>query len=761
VSKSYEYKKNGKEIWINTPEPQRRYDNMIYNDTYFMMIDQCGNGIARHMSGDGYENITVANERFLYVRDDETLESFSIGFAPLYKDYQSYACGQGLNYQIIENTTNGIKATWRMFVPNGNDPVEIWDVKLENVSGRARKISLISCMEMPIQGVDTYGGPIYRIADYHSQIDGIFVRGDAEKFTEIDFPMHNAFVTASEKPQSWDANYSEFIGKRRTFQNPIGLENAKLSNSHASTLKTNGGLHFSFEIGADESTDVRFLVGACETLENAESLKAKYIQGSLDSCEIFDAMVLDKEAKLSKLQIKTGEETMDNMFNAWALQQGHYLATWCRWGYKGYRDIVQMSQGVLYWDRALARKNLREAMMHQYNDGFALRGWNPLDPLRYADCASWNVSAITEYVKETGDFDFLEEIVPYYNEGEASVYDHLKQVMIRLYEDRGEHGLCLAFFGDWNDSLTGVCKKGKGETVWLSMAFCRCALIMEELAEYLGKSQDAAQMKKWHKEVSDCVNENAWDGKWYLCALDDEGKPIGSEKNEEGKIYLNMQSWAQLGGICDDKKWESSVENVNKYLDSGWGLMLNWPTYSKVDTSVGRLSYLRPGICENGSVYTHGNAFYYLALLERGLADDALKVWKDIHPANENRPVANQPNVFANGYYGPDNDIMVGMSEHIWTTGSAPWMISCTIEHMIGLRRNYDGLRLEPCLPSEWGDVQICREFRGTKYNVVFKKEKGQASSEIKNANIDGASFDTAQPLPIDGGEHNIVVEMV
>jgi len=760
MDKTYEYKKDGKEIWITTPEPQRRYDNMIYNDTYFMMIDQSGNGVARHMTGDGYENVTVANERILFVRDDESGESFSIGFAPLYKDYESYACGQGLNYQIIENTTNGIKATWRMFVPLGSDPVEIWDVRLEDISGKNRKLSLFSCMEMPISGVDTYGGDIYRIAAYDADAEAIFVRGDAETFNKIDFPLHNAFVTASETPVSWDANYDAFIGKRRTIQNPIGLENGTLSGSHASKDKTNGGLHFSFEVAAGDAAEIRFVAGACETITDVQKLKSTYIAGSLGSCEFFQALETERADKLSMLSVETGVETVDTMINAWALQQNHYLSTWCRWGWMGYRDIVQMSQGVLYWDRELARKNLKKALEHQYADGFALRGWNPLDPMRYADCASWNVYAITEYVKETGDFDFLDEVVSYYDEGEASVYDHLMQLMNRLLEDRGDHGMCLAFFGDWNDSLTGVCRKGKGESVWLTMAFCRCALVLKELAGQLGKTDDVQRMEKWHAEVAAAVNANAWDGKWYICALDDEGEPIGSEQNEEGKIYLNMQSWAQLGGICTDERWDSALESSYKHLDSGWGMMLNWPTYTKPAPNIGRLSYLRPGICENGSVYTHGNAFFYMALLERGLADEALKVWEDIHPANENRPVANQPNVFANGYFGPDNDTMPGMSEHIWTTGSAPWMVSCTVEHMIGLRRGYDGLLIEPCLPTEWGTVKVSREYRGSVYNVTIEKEKGVAQGEIQSITVNGNDHEIGTPLPLDGGSHEVVVDL-
>jgi len=766
-----------KELTITTPEPQRRYDNMLYNEAYFMMIDQCGNGYGNHMSGDGYLNNVVAHERIIYIRDNDSGEFFSIGVNPVFKKYESFKCTQGLNYQIIENVTAGIKAVWRIFVPTGNDPVEIWDVKIE--TSENRNLSLFTLLEMPIQGVDTYGGPIYRLAKFYPEIDGIFVRGDAQKFEEIDFPLHNGFITSNKKPVAWDAGYDAFIGLHKHTDSPIALEKGKCSNSFASVIKTNGGLQFDFSTSADKDFEIRFIVGACENLDTIKSFKEKYLSGSLKDCSIFEKLKKDRKEKSKKIQADTPCKTINNMLNDWAVQQAHYLATWCRWGYKGYRDIVQMSQGVLYWDTALAKKNLREALAHQYNDGFALRGWNPVDPLRYADCASWNISAITEYIKETGDFDFLNEIIPYFDEGEATVYQHLMQIMIRLHEDRGEHGLCLAFFGDWNDSLTGVCRKGKGETVWLSMAFCKCALIMKELAEFLEKNDDAALMQKWHKEMADNINKFAWDGEWYLCALDDDGNPIGSSKNEEGKIFLNMQSWAQLGKICDDEKWEAANKAVYKYLDSGWGLSLNWPTYTKPTPNVGRLSYLRPGICENGSVYSHGNAFYMLAFLERGDADAALKVWEDIHPANPNRPIANQPNVFANGYYGPDHDYAPGMSEHIWTTGSASWLVPAVVENMIGLRRTYEGIVIKPCLPSDWKEVKISREFRGTKYNVTINNSsplkgvdarpgdcpplKGvdrKRRGDVKSMLVDGKDFDFTKPLPIDNAEHEIDVTL-
>lgn len=760
VRDHYTYSTDGREISLDAAEPQRRFDNMLYNRAYFMIIDQCGNGPAKHMVAEGYINNVVAKNRLIYVHDDETGEFFSIGYGPVYKDYQSYRCTSGLNYQIIENTTAGLKFTWRIFVPAGDDPVEIWDLRVENTSGRARRISLFSCVEMNCDGVDTYGGPMFRYTDYYPDANAIFIRADAEKFTEIDFPFHNGFITADRVPISWECDKEKFIGPHRTLQNPLAVEQGKCDCNYASMWTPTGSLHFSFELGKAGTEDVRFILGACDGLSMIKAMRAKYLEGSLEKCPAFDALAAERAEMMRNIEVETPNDSINRMLNIWGKQQSHYLATWCRWGYVGYRDIVQMSQGVLYWDTELARRNLKRAFEHQYNDGFALRGWNPFDPMRYVDGGSWLISAVTEYIKETADFDFLDEVIPYLDGGEAPVYEHLMQIMRRLHTDRGEHGLCLAFFGDWNDSLTGVCRKGKGQSVWMSMAFCRCAVLMAELAEYLEKTEDLDLMNLWHKEMADAVNKSAWDGRWYICALDDDGQPIGSAKNKEGKIFLNMQSWAQLGRICSDRRWVESLSAVDEYLDSGWGPMLSWPVYTKPDPNVGRLSYLRPGICENGTVYTHGVAFLYLAFLERGLADRALKLWRDIHPENPNRPLCCQPNVFANGFRGPDSDTAPGEAEHLWTTGSASWMISCTIEFMLGLRRTYNGLMIRPTLPSDFSKASITRSYRGTSYCVTLNKQKSVEAPPAMSIMVDGAEHPIDKPLPIDGARHEVVVTL-
>ncbi len=756
----YTYSNDNTQLTLDTADPSRRFDNMLYNRAYMTMIDQCARGGGKHMTEEGYTNILLTTGRTLYLRDDETGKFFSAGWAPVCRDYASYRCTSGFNYQIIENVTDALKVTWRIYVPAGDDPIEIWDVRVADVSGRPRKVSLFTFAEMTCDGMDLYGGALYRFAKYYPQINGIFVRQDYVKHHEINFPWHNGFLAADRKADAWDAHKEKFIGPNRFPDRPITVEQGSCQNRHASMNTPTCTLQFRLAIPARGAQDTRMIIGGCDDIPRIQALRDTYLNGSLEKDPHFDALAAERAAMMKNIQLQTPEPSINTMLNGWTKQQIHYGAVWVRWGYKGYRDIVQQSQGILTQDAAQARKNLKRACEHQYSNGFALRGWHPLDTMEYADSAQWLISAITEYVKETGDFAFLDEDTKYLDKGSGTIYEHLMKAMIRLHTDRGPRGMCLAFFGDWNDSLTHVCKKGKGESVWLSMAFCRCAILMKELAERLGKKDDAARMAAWHAEMAQIINDKAWDGDWYICAIDDDGNLIGSKTNEEGKIFLNMQSWAQLGRVADESRFNRALAAVRKHLDSGWGLMLNWPTYTRPNDNIGRLTYLRPGICENGSVYTHGNAFMMLACLERGLADEALRIWRDIIPANPNRPGETQPNVFINGYYGPDSDIAPGRAEHAWVTGSASWMFMTVVEYMLGLRRTYDGLVIKPCLPSGWRNASITRIYRGTTYKVSISNPSGKQNPPVKSIAIDGKSHPVEKPLPIDGKEHEVSVVM-
>jgi cellobiose phosphorylase len=754
------FEQNGTVVRIDTAEPDRTLHNMLYNPNYLTMLDQSNRGMAKHMSPAGRNCNIVQSDRFIYVRDAESGEYFSIGYAPVFKEYERYTCRAGLNVQIIENVTDGIEAVWRIYVPSGSDPVEVWDVRIRNVSNWPRRLQLFTYVPMNCDGEDLYCGELHRIAQYLPEEQAIFVCMDAPRYLDkVDLPWHNGFLAVNRKPDGWDASLSAVIGSHRTTRDPAVVEKGACTGSKAAMFSPVGTLQLNMELAPGATEDARFMIGACDAVPMLGKLRKKYLSsGSLDADVHFEALQKTELDRAAALQVSTPDEKLNEMINVWSPKQIDYGVVWTRWGFKGYRDIIQQCQGAVIQQPKAALEQLLKACAHQYESGFGLRGWHPIDDLRYADSSQWMIGAFYEYLAETGDFQTLKKTVPFFDQSEASVYEHLRRSLVRLHEDRGAHGLNLVFFGDWNDSLTGVCREGRGESIWLSMAFCRSCLLLAEIADYIGKADDAAEYRAWHKEMAEAVNKHAWDGQWYLCALDDNANPIGSQKNDEGKIFLNMQSWAQLGKVVSDDRWNQSWDSVHEMLDSGWGLMLNWPAYTKYVHNVGRLSSIRPGAAENASVYTHGNAFMLLALLERGMADEAYDLWQAVQPGNPERPVLNQPNVFFNGYYGPDSENRVGMGEHAWTTGSVPWMYQCVTEHMLGVRRTLDGLTIKPCLPSAWEEVSIRRVYRGTTYDIRISNSGKKAGAAVTSMTLDGAAYDAVRPLPVDGGTHTVLV---
>jgi cellobiose phosphorylase len=811
-------------VWVETPEPPHNLVNALYNESYWTLIDHCARGVGRHMTEPGLTNNVIENERVLYVRDDATGRFFAASWTPVARPPDAYRATSEPGSQLFENTTNGLEVVWRIFVPAGEDPVEIWNVSVRDLTGQPRRVSLFSHVSMPCDGVDLYSGGMFRVARYLPGTRAIYVQTDAEQHATMDFPWHNGFMTADREPAGWDANPGAFLGGGgRTLREPRAVAEGRSGNSMQAMWPPIASLRLRLDVPAGGQAGTRLLVGACAGPEMIDRLRAKYLVPWLDRDEHLEAVRAAVGELAGASRIDAPEPSIGGMLNVWVKLQSHFGLRWGRWGFCGYRDQLQHAIGCLGLGGgavAMARDRILAACRHQMADGFALRGWRPIDRHRNVDSASWLVPAVSEYVKETGDWSLLAERAPFFESGDkksdsekaggetGTVLNHLERAMDRLWADRGARGLPLSLEGDWNDSLTGPCRAGRGESVWMGMAFCRAAGQLAELADWwaahfgalaakapalaAAASQDdlrelSARLSARRAAMAESINAHGWDGgaaasdsannsndksdgnsvnnsgggRWYLCALDDDGAPVGSAANDEGRIFLNPQSWAVLAGVADDARWESAWAAAREHLDAGgWGYMLNWPHYSRPVANVGRLSYIRPGAGENASVYTHGNAFLMLALLERGLADEALAVWRAIWPGNPDRPGAAMPHVFYNGFYGPASEIAPGLADHPWTTGSAAWMAWGAMEKMLGLRRTFDGLVVRPCLPSSWPTARVERLYRGTLYRVMIDNPHAVSGAAVESILVDGRPHPAAAPLPIDAAEHEVLVRL-
>ena len=742
--KSGYFSEGGEEYHITDPAQKRAFDNFIWNDSVFSNVEHTGVGYMDYQIGslEGIKLFTGIGRvcdfdvfgrdglmsRLVYLRDNDTGEIWNLNWEPALANYEHFDCSHGLGYTIITNSTNGIKCVFRIFVPPGEDPVELWTLALENVSNdTARNISVFSYSQMSFKykwGFNSYGDMIFRNSIYDRELCGMI----ASKHPHIrPHEYLTGFVVAEPAPDGYDGCKDKFAGRYNTLDRPEAVLNGKCTGSAGSSDATIAALQFNIQLKPCEIRRIDFVVGASDSREGVAELKRKYITDS-DRC--FESRKAANAAFIESNRFKTPDEHLDRLINIWCKHQTAYGAKWCRWGWNGYRDIVQHAMGVVSFNPGRTREILMEAMAHKNSNGLALRGWNPVDEKEYSDSALWLAFTLTDYLKETGDTDFLDVRVPYYDKGSDTILGHIENSLNFLQKNRGAHDLCLIKFGDWNDSLTGVGAAGRGESVWLSMAYAYALGLMVELFEHLSDSGKVREYQERRKDMLDAINANAWDGEWYLRCYDDNGRPLGSSSNEQGKIFVNTQSWAMICGAADIARRDAMLKSCDKLLLTPMGYQLLAPTFTKFDPNIGRISNLEPGICENGTIYSHGNAFMFWGLLKAGLPDKAYEVFRMISPGyvdSEDDPKQNcLPYVYSNCYYGPDHRNNPLQMEFSWITGSAPWFYTAITRLMLGVKPSYMGLSVEPLLPSSWSQkIEMSRRFRGKDYKICITPVPG------------------------------------
>jgi len=726
-----------REYVLPTPVAARPQENFLFNASYFACVHQTGNGFSRHTDPAGYSTTVVAGgiepayngtSRLVYIRDDDTGRYWSVGYYPVCVPYSAYEARQGLGYTVIRNTTDNITATWRIFVPTGDEPVEIWTLALANNSRRRRRLSVFAFAELSLESsFGTYGHASYLNGLFSKKAHGVIARKLAMNLPN---PYFAAVFISARRPSSMDADKNAFMDQFRTLANPLAVERDRCSGAVASRDPVGAAIHHRVALPAGGSWRNDYVAGAAN-VHQPEADAARYARKFLGNADrAFAATQKSVHRFLDSVRITTGNAKFDALFSDWVPLLIRWGLVNGRWGMLGYRDIVQQAQGYLPFDHeGLARQRLEQCLRHQFQNGRAVRTFPAVhedSKMNYSDSALWLVEAVSEYVKETGATSFLQERVPFLDGGDDTVLGHLRRAVTALWQDRGAHGLCRIHHGDWNDSLTHVGRQGRGESVWLTQAFASACLIMAEL--------DRPQpYRQWHRRVTAALNQHAWDGAWYRCAFDDHGQPLGSQRNREGKLFLNMQSWALLSQTVPTSRAATMLRSIRRHLWTPYGYALHQPVYTSRQENIGRLSCLEPGCSENASVYTHGNAFLAVALLKSGRANDAWEVIERILPFNPDNPSrAVIPFQLSNGYGGPQHRSDPGKAQFGWSTGSGAWLHQAVVEHLFGLRRTIAGLTIQPHLPSSWKKCRITRLFRGTRYDVEYRRTgKGQSVTRL------------------------------
>lgn len=753
---------------ISVPDAARPQENFLFNDHYFSCVHQTGNGFSKYTDPRGYATDVIAgtsepayntNTRLVYLRDDETGVCWNAGYYPICRRYDAYECRHSPGVSTIANRTNGILATWRLFVPAGDDPVELWTFTLRNTGRRERRLSVFAMVELSLEtSASLYG--------HQSYLSSLFLKkshGVAAKKVAMGMPnRYLAAVFLSRcKPTSIDGDMNAFMGQFRTLVNPRALEKGRCSGAIASRDRIAGVLHHRLKLAPREAWRNDYVAGSADVYRlehDAGTYRDRYLSDPGQSVDrALGETVASHEKMSGNASVGFPNREFNALLNRWIPLLIKWGVTSGRWGMLGFRDIVQQSQGALMFGmRPKVTVRLEQALSHQYTNGYAVRSFPAVhedSAMKYADSCVWLISGITEYLKEYGCMEFLKERVALLDGPPSTVMSHLVRAMEGLWQNRGQHGLCLIHEGDWNDSLTHVGRQGRGESVWLSQAFCWSCLQMAELSTYLGDTGAAQTYMRYYGSVAQALNQHCWDGEWYVRAFDDNGSPVGSKTNKQGRIFLNTQSWALMSMTVTPERVKPMIRSVRRHLATPYGYMLLSPAYTEMNENIGRLSCLEPGCSENGSVYTHGNAFLAVGLFQHGMADHGYNVVMRIMPFNPGNPSRSVMKFqLSNGYGGPAHRNDPGKAQFGWSTGSGAWLHQAVIEYMLGLRRTYGGLVVRPCLPSCLKRASVTRRYRDTLYRVGFTRRTAKGNT-IERLRVDGKDWDPREPLPAKPGD--------
>lgn len=762
------FTENGSKFVFTGTQTPRPMLNYIWNPRILSGINHFGGGDGAYGSrsaayidpeGRGRSSLFRGGNRYFYIRDGETGEFWNPGWYPVKRTLDRYSCTHGLGYSRLEGAYGGISASARVFV-NAEDPVEIWTVTLTNESPREREIKVYSFVEFSLEGYARYSEyNSYVYCDYLAEDDIIVAHNHAQ---ERPHEWFDGFAAASVKPTGYETGKRAFLGNYGDTGSPQSVVRGVCSNSLAACEDMVGVLEHTFTLKPGEEVTYHTLWGAADGNETARELTRKLLAPGRVEAD-FARLLAEKTAMTEDIAVQTPLDKVNHITNMWVKQQVLLCAEAGRATGKGFRDQLQDAWAVSAFLPGLAKEKIKETLKYQYKDGKCVRGWLPLDPHIYSDGPVWIAPTVNAYLKETGDYAFLQERVPYLDEGAGTVWEHMLTAVRYSSGDLGEHSLVLAHDGDWNDSLNGIGTGGKGESVWTSIALYHALNETAELAREVIRDEGLAQeLLELAARIKDAVNANGWDGEWYLAAYNDLGEKVGSHTEQEGSIYLNSQTWAVMSGLAVGERAGQCLLAVDSKLDSPYGPLTLSPPYTEYNASIGRLTGFVPGIWENGTPYCHGGTFKIVADCVAGRGNEAFDTYSKILPdsaANPSDHSGCEPYAFTNMYFGPANP-RAGETAFAWVTGTAGWMFRAVTQYMLGFYPGYDDIKIRPCIPEDWEECSMKRVYRGDTYLLTIRN-KNRKQCGLERLTVDGKEI-AGDVFPIfgDGLTHTVEVDM-
>ncbi len=773
---------NAREYVITRPDTPLPWINYLGNDGFFSLISNTCGGYSfyrdaklRRITRFRYNNVPADDGgRMFYLCDGDTV--WSPGYLPAKTALDEYRCRHGLGYSVFEGKKNGLSAALTVLVPMHTE-LELQRLVLRNETDSVKELSVYGAVEWclwnavddstnfqrnwNIGEVEIEGSTVYHKTEYRERRN------------------HYAFYSVNAPIAGFDTDRDSFLGQFRGWREPIAVEKRTSFDSIAAGWAPIAALRLEITLQPGEEKSLLFRLGYAENpadrkfdaLDVIHKEQAHRLLDTYATDAAFDAAMEELRSYwaqlLSRFTVQSSEEKLDRMVNIWNQYQcmvtfnmsrsASYYESGTGRG-MGFRDSCQDLLGFVHLIPERARERILDIASIQFADGSTYHQYQPLTKRGNADVGSgfnddplWLVACTCAYLRETGDFTILDEPTPFNNEAgtEVPLLEHLRRSVRYPMEHRGPHGLPLIGRADWNDCLNLNCfsltpgenfqtcsnfESGKAESVFIAGMFVKYGREYAGMLERIGLADEAGQVLAAVSEMEQAVIQHGWDGEWFRRAYDAFERPVGSSENEEGKIFIEPQGFCVMAGIGGAEFGKKALSSTEKYLGNDYGIELLWPCYRTYHDYLGEISSYPPGYKENGSVFCHNNPWITLAYCTLGDGNGAFDLYTRNAPAyieDKSEIHRTEPYCYSQTIAGRSARTY-GEAKNAWLTGTAAWSFVAVSQGILGIRPDYDGLTVSPCLPDCMDACRITRLFRGTRYDITVRR------GENKGLLVDG-----------------------
>ena len=777
-----------REYVITTPQTPYPWINYLGNHDFFSLISNTAGGYSfykdaklRRITRYRYNNVPIDDGgKYFYIHDGEQV--WSPGWKPTNTPLDNYTCRHGLGYTIINGEKNGLEAEVLYFVPLGFTG-EIQKMRLTNKGQKPKKFKLFSFTEWCLwNALDDMTNFQRNFSTGEVEIDGSVMYHKTEYRERRN---HFAFYSVNVPINGFDTDRESFLGLYNGFDRPDVVFNGQPKNSIAHGWSPIASHCLEIELMPGASRELIFILGYVENPEKEKFVAPKVINKSRSNEMIRrfasgDAVNMALEELknywtdlLSVYQLKSDDERLNRMVNIWNPYQCMITYNFSRSASffesgigrgMGFRDSNQDLIGFVHMAPDRAKERIIDIASTQFEDGGAYHQYQPLTKRgnneiggNFNDDPLWLILSVSEYIKETGDWTILDASVPFDNDesNKASLFEHLRRSFYHVVNNKGPHGLPLIGRADWNDCLNLNCFSinpdesfqttenkagGKAESVFIAGMFVLYGREFVTLCRKTGQNEEAEKALQEIGLMENAVKEHGWDGEWYLRAYDFFGTKIGSKENSESQIFIEPQGFCAMAGIGKNDGYpEKALQAVNERLAYKYGIVLNNPPFSKYHVELGEISSYPEGYKENAGVFCHNNPWIMIAETMVGNGERAFDYYTRIAPAylEEISDLhRTEPYVYSQMIAGKDA-FRPGEAKNSWLTGTAAWNYYAIAQFILGIRIDYDGLSINPCIPAAMDGFRVIRRFRGTTYNIEIQNPN-HLSSGVSELIVDG-----------------------